>query len=105
MNEFIAALYQKMSAEQDEFRAWLLSQAPETILHHATEYSIREDIVIAAESLNLTEKQAKALLASETPLADVYRAWNKTETHHMDDIADVIKIHADYLNEESCSEK
>ena len=32
-----------------------------------------------------------ALLASPTPLADVYREWGKVETHHMEDIRDVIE--------------
>ena len=30
-------------------------------------------------------------LASSTPLADVYREWGKVETHHMEDIRDVIE--------------
>ena len=28
------ALYQKMSAEQETYRKWLLTQPPEEILHH-----------------------------------------------------------------------
>ena len=47
------------------------------------------------EELELTDAQTKALLKSKTPLADVCKAWNKTETHHMDDVRDVIEIHAD----------
>lgn len=38
------ALYQKASAEQDTYRAWLLTQPPEEILNHAYEYITREDI-------------------------------------------------------------
>ena len=35
------------------------------------------------EVLELTDAQAAALLRSRTPLADVYRAWERAETHHM----------------------
>ena len=47
------------------------------------------------EELELTDAQTKALLKSKTPLADVYKEWSKAETHHMDDVRDVIEIHAD----------
>ena len=46
------------------------------------------------EELELTEAQAKALLDSPTPLADVYREFEKLETGYMDVIRDTID-HAD----------
>ena len=51
-----------MSDEQDKFRDWLKSQPPEEILHHTYEYTVREDIVMAMEQLELTDAQAQALL-------------------------------------------
>ena len=74
------ALYEKMSDEQDKFRDWLKSQPPEEILHHTYEYTVREDIVMAMEQLELTDAQAQALLDSSSPLADVYRYFEKLET-------------------------
>ena len=70
-NDLNTALYEKMAAEQDKFRDWLKSQPPEEILHHTYEYTVREDIVMAMEELELTDAQAKALLESPSPLADV----------------------------------
>ena len=32
--EMLTALYEKMAAEQDNYRDWLKSQTPEEILHH-----------------------------------------------------------------------
>ena len=93
--ELNTALYEKMAAEQNTFRDWLKSQSAEVVLDHAYEYSVREDIVIEMEELELTEAQAKALLKSSSPLADVYKAWQKTETNHMDDVRDVIENRAD----------
>ena len=93
--QLLTALYEKMAAEQAQYRQWLLGQPPGEILNHATEYAVREDIVIEMEELKLPEAHAKALLRSRTPLADVYKEWNKTETHHMEDLRDVIEARAE----------
>ena len=45
-----AELYQKMFAEQEQYRAWLLAQPPNEILNHTYEYTIRQDILIAEYS-------------------------------------------------------
>ena len=93
--DLLTKLYQRMSAEQEQYRNWLLGQPPGAILDRATEYTIREDIVMEMEELELTDAQTTALLKSKTPLADVCREWNKAETHHMDDVRDVIAARAD----------
>ena len=76
-NDLNTALYEKMAAEQDKYRDWLKSQPPEEILHHTYEYTVREDIVMAMEDLELTDAQAQALLDSPTPVSythlDVYK--------------------------------
>ncbi|MDE6993271.1 MAG: DUF3848 domain-containing protein [Lachnospiraceae bacterium] len=92
--DLLTKLYQRMSAEQVRYRDWLLGQPPGEILNHAAEYTVREDIVIEMSELELPEAQAKALLRSKIPLADIYKEWNKTETHHMDDVRDVIETRA-----------
>ena len=94
-NDLNTALYEKMAAEQDKFRDWLKSQPPEEVLNHAYEYTIREDIVMAMEELELTDAQAEALLESPSPLEDVYRYFEKLETGHMDVIRDSIENRAD----------
>ena len=48
-------------------------------------------------ALKLPDAQAKALLESRVPLAGIYKEWCKTETHHMDDVRDVIEAHANAL--------
>ena len=94
-NDLNTALYEKMAAEQDKFRDWLKSQPPEEVLNHVYEYTIREDIVMAMEELELTDTQAQALLESPSPLADVYRYFEKLETGYMDVIRDSIESRAD----------
>ena len=84
--ELNTRLYEKMFAEQEQFRDWLLSQPPAEILNHAYEYTVREDILLSMEYNDLPDAQAKALLKSPTPLADIFKDWEHRETGYMEDI-------------------
>lgn len=90
-------LYHKMFAEQDKYRAWLLSLPPEEILNHAYEYTTREDILLSLEYNDLPDKQAIALLKSPCPLADVFKDFEKRETDHMSDIWNVVECRANAM--------
>ena len=92
--DYNALLYDKMKAEQDKYRDWLLNQPPEEILNHTYEYTMREDIVMCMEELELSPKQAKALLRSPCPLDDVYKEFRDREVEHMDTIRDSIETRA-----------
>ena len=94
------ALYQKMFAEQEKFRDWLKGQPPEEILNHAYEYTIREDILMSLEYHDLPDAQADALMKSPSPLADVFRDFEKRETDHMETIWDCLESRADTILEE-----
>ena len=74
--ELLTKLYQKMGAEQEQYRNWLLGQPPGDILNHAAAYAVREDIVMEMSALELPDEQTKALLKSKAPLADIYNEWN-----------------------------
>ena len=39
-------LYEKMQAENETFKDWLLSQEPAEILNHAYEYTIYQDMML-----------------------------------------------------------
>jgi len=88
-------LYEKMKAEQDKYRDWLLCQDPEEILNHTYEYTMREDIVLCMENLDLEPNRAKALLRSPCPLSDVFDEFKDREVEHMDTIRDSIETEAD----------
>ena len=72
--ELNKALYDKMSAELERYKAELLSMPPEEILKNAYEYAVREDILLTMENYDLDGERARALLDSETPLADAFQA-------------------------------
>ena len=80
-------LYEEMKAEQDVYRAELLAMPPEEILGCTWEYTAREDILMAAESGALSEKQVKALLKSYCPLADVVKEYRDMDTHNEEILA------------------
>ena len=92
--EKITALYDKMSAEQDKYREWLLAQTPEEILKHTYEYTVRADILMAMENAELTDAQTDMLLKSEAPLADVFKDFCKREPGYMDIVSDCISERA-----------
>lgn len=104
--ELSSKLYDKMSGEQDKFRAWLTNQLPADIMNHAVEYAVRQDILIAINALGLPDDQAKALLASPDTMADIYKTFSKiADTGHMDVIRDCIKERADTLIREGVLEQ
>lgn len=81
-----AELFEKMQEEQRVFVEKLKTKAPDEILHQAYEYVIREDFLDEMENINLNERQIRAMLGTDTPLADLYRKWIDTEDPHMEDI-------------------
>ena len=90
-------LYNKMVAEQAKYRDWLLTLPAADVLDHASEYSFREDILVSLEGQSLTAAQAKALLRSPTPVADVYQDWEMRDPNYMEDIWETMERQADRL--------
>ena len=95
--ELNTALYKKMFAEQDKFRDWLKSQPAAEVLNHTYEYTVREDILLSLEYNDLTDIQAAALLASPSPLADIYQEFDRMESSHMEEIWSCIESRADAM--------
>ena len=60
--------YEKMKAEQDKYRDWLLHQEPSEILNHTYEYTMREDIVMCMEELELEPEKARAFIGNDVEL-------------------------------------
>ena len=99
--ELSSKLYEKVSAEQDKFRAWLMDQPPADILNHAVEYAVREDILMEIGALELPDDQARALLASPDTMADIYKTFSKmVDTGHMDVVRESIEDRAATLSME-----
>lgn len=104
--ELNSELYKKMSAEQDKFRRWLLDQPPADILLHAVEYTVREDILMEMEALELPDDQARALLASPDAMSDIYKTFSKmADTGHMDVVRESIEDRAAELSMEQAVEQ
>ena len=95
--ELNTALYEKMHTEQERFKEKLRSYSLEEVMKNSYELIIREDILLSLEENDLSDSQAKALLASPQPLSDIFLKWENQESHHMDEILDTIECHADEL--------
>ena len=63
--DYNAQLYEKMKAEQDNYRDWLLHQEPSEILNRTYEYTMREDIVMCMEELELEPEKARAFIGND----------------------------------------
>lgn len=92
--ELNTRLYEKMFAEQEQFRDWLLSQPAAEILNHAYEYTVREDILMSLEYHDLEDSQARALLKSGKPLKQIFKRWENQETSYMDTVWDTVQEQA-----------
>ena len=99
--EMHTALYEKFSAEQDNYRAWLLKQTPEEIIQHSYEYAVRQDIVMMMEEAELSPQQAAALLWKGTTLSDIYKDFTKVETGYMDILRDTVENRANDILKEA----
>ena len=92
--ELNTRLYEKMFAEQEQFRDWLLSQPAAEILNHAYEYTVREDILMSLEYHDLEDSQARALLKSDKPLKQIFERGENQETSYMDTVWDTVQEQA-----------
>ncbi len=92
-----AALYEKMAAEQQEFKDWLVKQSPETILAYANQYAIQEDILMAMEDMTLPDDLAKALLSSQNVMVEIWDDLSKLDdtVEHMETVRECIEQRAD----------
>lgn len=99
--EVYEQLYERMFAEQEKYREWLLTQSPEEVLKHSYEYAMREDILIVFEGSEIDEKHARVLLDKGVTLDDLYNDFIDVETDHMQDIRDTVGSRADRIIRES----
>jgi len=81
--ELNTALYHKMYAEQERFKAYLMSTTPHEVLELAYEYVCREDILLCLENNDLSARHAEALIKSDTPLSDVFAKWESWDNKQM----------------------
>lgn len=90
-------LYKKMKEEQDKFREWIETQSVQEILKHTYEYTVREDILMCIENLDMNEEQETVLLNSPFPLLETYLEFSRWETEYMDDLGLAIKTCANAM--------
>jgi hypothetical protein len=87
----------RVEASLNAYKADLMAQPPDVILSHAYDYIVREEILTALESNDLTTPQAEALLKLSSPLENIYQAWGKQKDRYIEEVGDFIERFADDL--------
>ena len=72
MNQ-LEQLAEKLTAEFNTYRDWLLKLPPEEILNHANEYNTKQQIMAVLSDADLSPAQIETLLRSPCPLEDVFK--------------------------------
>lgn len=102
MTDINTQLYNKMEAEQKQYREWLLGLPPEEILDHANEYTVRNEILMAVFNYGaLSNEKLDALISSSTPLADVVKEYLNMEDERMDMALAAVDSRAEYVIQEA----
>ena len=73
-------LLTKMHSEFAEYEAWLLRQPASVILENAFQYTTKQDILMHAESVDLSPAQLETLLHSRAPLEEVFETYRNTDS-------------------------
>lgn len=89
-----AAVYQKLLAEFEKYRAHLMTLPPAEILNHTYEHTIKQDIVICAKNGIFEDTVVRALLRSPCPLEGIFKEYNTRDTQHMDILRDCFEAEA-----------
>ena len=96
--ELNAELYEKVSAEFEEYKNNLLMMSPEQMLEHAYAYAVRSDIVIALEYFDLHARQAQVLLKADNVLDAVLEKWEGWKNNYMESIQEAIECKANEIS-------
>ena len=73
-------LLTKMHSEFAEYETWLLQQTASVILDNAFQYTTKQDILMHAESVDLSPAQLETLLHLKAPLEEVFETYRNTDS-------------------------
>ena len=90
-------LYEKMYAELDAYREQLKRLSPNDILAKASEYVVKQDIVMYVASAYMDDHTATVLLKVEKPLEEIYEALTPVEPFRNQRIEEAVHTAADRL--------
>lgn len=83
-------LYEKMSAEYNQFLLELDEMLPQDVVRNAYQIVVKEDILSCFECSKRSQTEAKALYLLKNPLDDLYQEWLDTDASYMDMLRDSI---------------
>ena len=90
-------LYKKLEAEYQSFIDELWQMPFDELMKSAYEKVFKEDILLIFEHNDWPIEQAKAMLALENPLDDLYRAWQESDSSYVDMLRECIDNRAESI--------
>lgn len=101
--ELRSLLYDKISKEQEQYIAWLKTQPPEIILENAYEFTVRDYVLETVNDIELSPKEARALLKAKRPLAEIIEQFGTNDLGYRDVLSQTIKDSAAVLMKKEAS--
>lgn len=95
--ELRSRLYDKICKEQEQYIAWLKTQPPEIILENAYEFTVRDYVLETMNGIELSPKEARALLKAKRPLAEIIEQFGTNDLGYRDVLTQTIKDSAAVL--------
>lgn len=95
--EMRSLLYDKISKEQEQYIAWLQLQPRKTILENAYEFVVRDYVLETMNDIELSPKEARALLKAKRPLAEIIEQFGTNDLGYRDVLTQTIKDSAAVL--------
>jgi hypothetical protein len=89
-------LYERLSEEYNTFLDELKQMSPEKIIEKSYEKVFKDEILFVLENNDLTADRAKALLARQYPLDEIYQEWLNADCPYTDVLQDCMEDSADY---------
>lgn len=98
--DFVRELSDKVSKEQDQYRNWLRSQYPDTILAYSHDFALRENIVAALKNGDeeFSVFQAKVMLSLPNTLEFLRKEYERSDPNTLGRTWDTLQEVADRLN-------
>ena len=90
-----AVLYEKMQAEQEQYKEKLLGLPPSELLAKAFEYTWREEVLMSLSGSGLTPARARALSRLDCPLDACYQEWLSADCDYLASLRESIEHRAD----------
>jgi hypothetical protein len=88
--ERMEKLWERLQGENESFREEMLQKSPNEVYEKAYEITIKNDLLMLFEEINISARKIDTLMSFDYPLYAMYREWLDTDASHMDMLRDTV---------------